>query len=76
MSAAFSIDPPESFVDCKQLVLSDGADACARARAARHDAVNVIMALGAAGALVGIVQCAMLGYDNLDKRPQGCSATT
>ena len=33
--------------------------------------IDVIMALGAAGALVGIVEYAMLGYDNLNKRPLG-----
>ena len=33
--------------------------------------INVIIALGAAGALVGIVQYAMLGYDNDNHRPMG-----
>jgi O-antigen ligase len=33
--------------------------------------IDVIIAIGAAGAIVGIVQFAVLGYDNLDARPRG-----
>ena len=33
--------------------------------------LDVIIAAGAAGAIVGIVQWAMLGYDSLDNRPEG-----
>ena len=33
--------------------------------------IDVIMALGAAGALVGIVQSTMLGFDHLNDRPTG-----
>ena len=33
--------------------------------------VDVIIAIGAASALVGIVQYAVLGYDHLQQRPQG-----
>ena len=42
-----------------------------RAARARRRPSNVIIALGAAGALVGIVQYAALGYDNLHQRPHG-----
>jgi O-antigen ligase len=40
-----------------------------RDRAART--VDVVLALGAAGALVGIVEFAMLGYSDLENRPMG-----
>ena len=33
--------------------------------------IDVIIAIGSAGALVGIVQFAMFGYNNLDNRPVG-----
>jgi O-antigen ligase len=73
LSAAASIDPAASFTDSKQLVLFLMVPIVARvARGTRAaTTLNVILALGAAGALVGIVQFAMLGYDNLDKRPEG-----
>jgi O-antigen ligase len=45
------------------------------ARFARGDratkAIDIIVAIGAAGALVGIVEFAMLGYDDLNHRPIG-----
>jgi O-antigen ligase len=34
-------------------------------------AINAIVALGAAGAVVGIVQYAALGYDHMENRPRG-----
>jgi O-antigen ligase len=73
VSAALSIDPAESFVDCKQLVLFLMVPIVARmARGDRATTtVDVIMALGAAGALVGIVQAMLLGYDDLNNRPRG-----
>lgn len=73
VSSAFSMDPFESFKRDRQLLLylivpmtmmlARGSRAAATA--------NVIIALGAAGALVGIVQYAALGYDNLHQRPHG-----
>jgi O-antigen ligase len=33
--------------------------------------VNAVMALGAAGAMIGVIEFLLLGYDNLDKRPTG-----
>jgi O-antigen ligase len=73
VSAAFSADRVWSLVDCKQLVLFLMVPMVARLLRGRRamTAIDVIMALGAAGALVGIVEYAMLGYDNLDKRPRG-----
>ena len=73
VSAAFSSDPVASFKDCRQLVLWLMVPLVARlAYGARaRQAVDVIIAVGAAGALVGIVQYAMFGYDNLSQRPVG-----
>jgi hypothetical protein len=33
--------------------------------------IDVIIAIGSAGAVWGIIQFAMLGYDNLNNRPDG-----
>ena len=73
VSAAFSSEPVKSFIDCKQLVLWLMVPIVARlARADRaRQAIDVMIAVGAAGALVGIVQYAMFGYDNLSHRPVG-----
>jgi O-antigen ligase len=73
VSAAFSGDPRESFIDSKQLVLFLMVPVVMRfARGARAMKVlDVILALGAAGALIGIVEFALLGYDNLNHRPIG-----
>jgi O-antigen ligase len=81
-SAFFSLDVAESVLDSKQLVLflivpavyhivghhrpGDGG------RGLRASTVvDVIVTVGAAGAVVGIVQYGMLQYDNLGQRPQG-----
>jgi len=73
VSSAVSIDPRESFIDDKQLVLFLMVPIVVRfargERAAR--VIDVVIALGAAGALVGIVQVAMFGYGGLTKRPVG-----
>ncbi|HEY7473386.1 MAG TPA: O-antigen ligase family protein, partial [Vicinamibacterales bacterium] len=73
VSSALSINPRESFIDSRQLLLFLMVPVVARfARGDRADwAINVIIALGAAGAVVGIVQFAMFGYDNLNNRPVG-----
>jgi O-antigen ligase len=73
-SAAFSFDAQASLIDCKQLVLFLIVPMTIRlARADRAtSAINVIIALGAAGALVGVVEYTMLGYhDDLSRRPTG-----
>jgi O-antigen ligase len=73
VSAGASIRPVESFIDCKQLVLLLIVPIVARvARGERATTtINVIMALGAAGALVGVVEAALLGYNSLAHRPTG-----
>jgi putative inorganic carbon (hco3(-)) transporter len=73
VSSAFSMDPFESFKRDRQLLLYlivPMTMTLARGPRAATTA-NVIIALGAAGALVGIVQYAALGYDNLHQRPHG-----
>jgi O-antigen ligase len=72
-SATFSLHPRASFWDSRQLVLFLMVPMVMRfAQGARAAfVIDVIMALGAAGALVGIVEFAMLGYDNLGNRPMG-----
>ena len=73
VSAAMSANPQKSFWDSRQLLLLLMVPVVARfARGHRADVViNIIIALGAAGAVVGIVQFAMFGFDDLSKRPQG-----
>jgi O-antigen ligase len=74
VSAAFSLDPSASVIDSRQLLMFLMVPVVARfargeARASR--VIDVIIAIGSAGALVGIVQFAMFGYNNLDNRPVG-----
>jgi O-antigen ligase len=73
VSAALSPDPMASFKDSRQLLMFLMVPIVARFaqgdRAIRT--LDVIIAMGAAGALVGIVQFAMFGYDNLGNRPVG-----
>jgi O-antigen ligase len=72
-SAAMSGDPRASFWDSRQLLLFLMVPIVARfARGDRATVViNTIIALGAAGAVVGIIQFAMFGFDELSKRPVG-----
>jgi len=73
VSSAFSVDPAASFVDSKQLVLFAIVpavyDIARGPRAAM--AVDVIITVGAASAVFGIIQYGVLHYDNLGQRPQG-----
>lgn len=73
VSTAFSVDPRASFADCKQLVLFLMIPVVARlCRGERAmTMLNVVIAFGAVGAIVGVVQATMLGYDNLNQRPEG-----
>jgi putative inorganic carbon (HCO3(-)) transporter len=73
LSAAFSLDPRASFIDSRQLLMFLMVPIVARfARGQRAtQAIDVVLAIGAAGALVGIVQFAMFGYDDLNHRPIG-----
>jgi O-antigen ligase len=73
ISAAVSLDPATSLADCKQLVLflmvPMIAHLCRGPRA--WTSLSVVIACGAIGALLGIVQFTMLGYDHTEKRPEG-----
>jgi O-antigen ligase len=73
VSAGFSLDPRVSFTDCKQLVLLMLVPIVYDfARGARANSVlSVILTIGAASALVGIIQYGVLNFDNLGRRPQG-----
>ena len=73
VSAAFSPDPRTSFIDSKQLVLFLLVPAVYKlARGNRALTVfNVIITVGAASAILGIVQYGMFNYDHLGQRPQG-----
>ena len=73
VSSLFSVDPTTSLVDSKQLVLLAIVpavyDLARGPRAAT--VVDVIISVGAASAVFGIVQYGVLHYDNLGQRPQG-----
>lgn len=73
VSSAFSPNPLKSLVDSKQLLLFLMVPIVVRfARGERATkTIDVIMALGAAGALVGIAQVAIFGWGDLSKRPVG-----
>jgi O-antigen ligase len=72
-SAAASLDPAASLADCKQLVLFLMVPAVARL--CRGDrawmTLNVLIAFGAVGALIGVIEFTMLGYDHTENRPEG-----
>ena len=73
VSAAFSVDPVASLIDSKQLVLLAIVPAVYDlARGPRASTVvDVIISVGAASAVYGIVQYGVLHFDNLGQRPQG-----
>ena len=73
VSTVFSVDPTASFVDSTQLVLLAIVPAVYDlARGPRASTVvDVIISVGAASAVYGIVQYGVLHYDNLGQRPQG-----
>ena len=68
-----SPDPKASLIDSRQLVLFLIVPVVVRlAPGARAmTTLDVIMALGAAGAFVGVVEYTIFGFDNLDRRPMG-----
>ena len=76
VSSAFSSDPLASIKDSKQLLMFLMVPIVARlARGKRAtQTIDVIIAIGSIGALVGIVQFAMLGYTDLSNRPRGVLA--
>jgi putative inorganic carbon (HCO3(-)) transporter len=71
VSAVFSPDPRASLVDSRQLLLFLIVPVVSHfARGDRANRVlDVIIALGSAGALYGILQYAVLGYDSLSASP-------
>ena len=73
LSAAFSIDPWTSFLDTKQLLLFLIVPAVYHvARGPRaYQVIDVIVTVGAASAAYGIIQYAVLHFDNLGQRPDG-----
>ena len=73
VSSAFSLDPMASLIDSRQLVLLAIVPAVYDlARGSRASTVvDVIISVGAASAVYGIVQYGLLHYDNLGQRPQG-----
>ncbi|MSO56874.1 MAG: hypothetical protein EXQ55_08145 [Acidobacteria bacterium] len=72
-SAAFSDDPNAGFIDSKQLVLFLIVPMVYELvrKSTVSFVVQVIITVGAASALLGIVQFGLLQYDNLGRRPQG-----
>jgi O-antigen ligase len=72
-SSAFAVDPRESFIDDKQLVLFVIVPAVYQiARGSRAQMIlNVIITVGALSAIIGIVQYGVFEYDNLGRRPEG-----
>jgi O-antigen ligase len=73
LSAALSQDPRTSLLDGKQFVLFLMVPMVMRLvrgeRAMRT--LDVIMALGAVGAFLGVVEYTIFGFDSLDRRPTG-----
>ena len=73
VSSAFSADPRASFIDDKQLVLFAIVplvyDLARGPRATK--VIDVILTVGAASAIYGIIQYGILHYDNLGRRPEG-----
>ncbi len=73
LGCAFSLDPRVSFLGCKQLLLFLLVPVVHRlARGGRASLlVYVIVTVGAASAIVGIVEYGILNYDYLGQRPHG-----
>ncbi|MCC7123216.1 MAG: O-antigen ligase family protein [Acidobacteria bacterium] len=73
LAAGLSLDPAVSVPDCKQLFLFMLVPLVYDfARGERADTLlSIIISVGAASALVGIVQYGILNYDNLGRRMQG-----
>lgn len=73
ISCAFGVHPIESFKRSRQLLFFLLVPGIMRLLGGYRatTATNAIIALGAASALVGIVQYAALGYDDMTHRPKG-----
>jgi O-antigen ligase len=73
VSAAFSIDPVTSLIDCKQLVLFLIVPLTYRLASGNRGVtlVTVVISCAAASAAFGIIQYGILHYDQLSQRPRG-----
>jgi len=73
VSAAFSVEPRVSLIDCKQLVLFLIVPITYRfvTGARTSTMLTVVLSVGAASAALGIFQYGLLHYDYLDQRPRG-----
>jgi O-antigen ligase len=73
VATVFSVDPRVSFADDKQLLLLLIVPAVYEIARGVHarTVVHVVITVGAATAVYGIVQYGILHYDNLGQRPQG-----
>jgi O-antigen ligase len=73
ISSAFSIDRTASFADDKQLLLFAIVPLVYDVARGRRAAtvIDVIVSVGAASAVYGIIQYSVLHYDNLGRRPEG-----
>jgi len=73
VSAAFSIDPRTSLIDCKQLVLFLMVPLTYRFATGTRGItlVTVIISCAAISAVFGIIQYGILHYDQLSQRPRG-----
>jgi O-antigen ligase len=73
VSAGFSPEPRVSLIDCKQLVLFLIVPLVYRFAIGQRASTmtSVILTFAAVSAAYGIVQYAILHYDNLGQRPQG-----
>jgi O-antigen ligase len=73
VSAALSIDPRTSLIDCKQLVLFALVPVTYRLVGGRNGPmlITVVVSCAAVSAAFGIFQYGILHYDQLSQRPQG-----
>jgi O-antigen ligase len=73
VSAAFSVDPHVSFIDCKQLLLFSIVPIAYRLLPGRRalTVVDIIITAGAISATLGLIQFGILKSDHLGQRPQG-----
>jgi O-antigen ligase len=73
VSAAFSPDPWSSFVDCKQLVLFLIVPLTYRLASGSRGVtlVTVVISCAAVSAAIGVVEYAILHWDQLSLRPRG-----
>ena len=79
VASVFSVDPPTSFIDCKQLLLFSIVPIAYRLLPGRRalTVIDVIITAGAISAVIGIVQFGILQFDSLGPAAHGaCSGCT